>query len=174
MCQAVTFNLSHCTAAEGPGFSLYFCFDWGLIVTLLELGVHSEEGEMPRALITCLQFVLLGVWTKGICVSVGTRAVVPTDLFTPNHMSNLIPVFSFELMSCVSSSNLSHWLIWRPCRKAGNGGWVRTEEVCTVAQLHEWGKLRRYRLTRKEKRVEGVMGRGESGREFSQRQLSSN
>lgn len=77
-------------------------------------------------------------------------------------------------MSCVSSSNLSHWLTWRPCRKAGGGGWVCTEKVCVVAQLHEWGKLRRYRLTRKKKRVEGVMGRGESGREFRQSQLSSN
>ena len=43
MCQAVTFNLSHRTAAAGPGFSSYFCFDWGLIVTRLELGVHSKQ-----------------------------------------------------------------------------------------------------------------------------------
>lgn len=45
MCQAVTFNLSHRAAAAGPGFSSYFCFDWGLIVTRLELGVHSKEGR---------------------------------------------------------------------------------------------------------------------------------
>lgn len=63
-------------------------------------------------------------------------------------------------MSCVSSSNLSHWLTWRPCRKAGGGG---AGKACVVAQLHERGKLRRYRLTRGKERVGGVMGWGEQG-----------
>lgn len=56
-------------------------------------------------------------------------------------------------------------------------GWQwggRAGKVCVVAQLHERGKLRRYRLTRRKKGVEGVMGRGGAGREFSQSQLSSN
>lgn len=36
-------------------------------------------------------------------------------------------------------------------------------KVCIVAQLHERGKLRRYRLTRRRERLGGVMGRGEEG-----------
>ena len=78
-------------------------------------------------------------------------------------------------MSCVSSSNLSHWLTWKPRRKARGGGmWVCAGKVYVVAQLPERGKLRRYRLTRGKERVGGVMGWGRAGREFSQSQLFSN
>lgn len=55
MCQAVTFNLSHHTAAAaGSGFSSYFCFDCGSIVTTLELLVHIKQG---RSYLTALESV---------------------------------------------------------------------------------------------------------------------
>lgn len=41
--------------------------------------------------------------------------------------------------------------------------WVYAGKVYVVAQLHERGKLRRYRLTRGKERVGGVMGWGEQG-----------
>lgn len=61
------------------------------------------DGIPPlRALIICLQLALVGVWMEGMCVCVevyicacvhsGAGAVIPSDLFTLNHMSNLILV----------------------------------------------------------------------------------
>lgn len=54
----------------------------------------SGDAVLPRqrALIMCLPLALVGVWTEGMCVSMGAGAIVPTDLFTLNHMSNLILV----------------------------------------------------------------------------------
>lgn len=97
MCQAVTFNLSHGAAAAGPGFSSYFCFDWGLIVTGLELGVHSKKGETlfhreRRPPIMCLQLAVVEVWIERTSLSMGAGAIALTDLLTPNHMSHLILV----------------------------------------------------------------------------------
>lgn len=96
MCQAVTFNLSHHTAAAGPGFSSYFCFDWSLIVTRLELGAHSKQGRRHSTSVKDIDHMFtisIGpVWMKGMCVSTGAGACGPTDLCTLNHMSNLILV----------------------------------------------------------------------------------
>lgn len=51
-----------------------------------------------RASIICLQLALVGMWMERICacacvrVSVEAGAIVPSDPFTLNHMSNLILV----------------------------------------------------------------------------------
>ncbi len=97
MCQAVTFNLSHRTAAAGPGFSSYFCFDWGLIVTRLEPGVHSKQRRRHSTAAKNADHMFTisigwGVDGGYVCVSVGAGALVPTDLFALNHTSNLIVV----------------------------------------------------------------------------------
>lgn len=145
MCQAVTFNLSHRTAAAGLGFSSYFCFDWGLIVTRLELSVHSKQGRRHSTALKSVghMFTISIGWGMDggyVCVS-----IVPADLFTPNHMSNLI------LVSRLNWCHVSHRPIrhagWRGNRveRLGGGGEGedRAGKLCGVAQLHEWGKLRR-------------------------------
>lgn len=98
MCQAVTFNLSHRTAAAGPGFSSYFCFDWGLIVTRLELGAHNKQGRCrstARKSVDHMFTISIGRDVDGANMSVEAGAIVPSDPsdpFTLNHMSNLILV----------------------------------------------------------------------------------
>lgn len=164
MCQAVTFNLSHRTATAGPGFSSYFCFDWGLIVTRLKLGVHSKRQRCRSTAVHNGDHMLrisIGWGVDGGYASMGAGAIVPTDLSTLNHMSNLI------LVSRLNWCHVSHRPIchtgWRGNhveRLGGGGKLVCAGKVCVVAQLRERGKLRRYRLTRGKERVGGVMGWG--------------
>lgn len=77
----------------GLGFSSYFCFDWGLIASDRKY-TASDGKAFPlrrRTLIICLQLVLVGVWTPQCYIYI-PRAVVPADLPTLTHMSNLILV----------------------------------------------------------------------------------
>lgn len=114
------FEPPHCSG--GPRFfPLYLCFDWGSIVTRLKLVVHSKQrrrhftaGKNHDHMFT----ISIGLSVDGryVCVSGGWGNRSHWPLHTESHVYSY-SYLPFELMSCVSSSNLPHWLTWKPCRK---------------------------------------------------------